>query len=590
MFTRVRSATTRLPLDRPTTNDHHISASQSWAIRPHSPSSHSLASLSCNTHHTGRFGSKDARGATAAMAPVIATSGQTRSRLPTKWMQHASVKSAAAPTTKTIDHNVASDNPIRWSSNTLAFDPNDTVRSRAESTTSTYVDTFAHRRKSRISDLTFVDPLVDDSATTQLTHSDSLSESINDLSLTLNNDDDDYEDELQHPTIKGSLTFNDIAHTTAMIDRHNQPSHADLISPSDDSDDEDDDLAERIDRLMAATMEALEASNRLVLETLSSRAKLAQIHAMEAALDSHLDAREAHLYRQIQAVNDMTDFVAKTSAELQKLTSPPGQSYRSSTTATAPSTTQVTSLAEPAELEVRGAAAQGIVQALDRDATIGKTAAKRLERMLQSPTTTPTSSPSSASAAQRRTSDSNRRAFSISNFGAVQSSIAEEDHDERTTSPATPSTPSNAAASQSSCHTSTPQKKRSVSYDSRAPGALKLMSKLSGPSRATSAGFAPSSPAITASTSTLTSSAGIPHPTRPKGPNLPATRPSLMATLRQEPASTSTHTTPSLTSETHIRQSESISGLPSYSKSASSNASLDPSTARSPQSRRLRLY
>ncbi len=161
---------------------------------------------------------------------------------------------------------------------------------------------------------------------------------------------------------------------------------------TDDDNEDDDDLAERIDRLMAATMEALEASNALVLDTLASRAKLAQLNAMEAALDSHLDTREAHLRRQITAVSDMSDFMARTTAELDKLTRLGQASRRSSVDHS--SANPITALADAAGLQVRGAAAAGIVQAQDRDATIGKTAAKRLERMLHAPTT-PSASPSS---------------------------------------------------------------------------------------------------------------------------------------------------------------------------------------------------
>ncbi|EST08233.1 hypothetical protein PSEUBRA_002325 [Kalmanozyma brasiliensis GHG001] len=299
------------------------------------------------------------------MAPIITSTGQTRSRLPPKWMQNATIKASAAATVNHVDHDaLAHQRPVRWSTHTLAADHNDTIRSCADSTTSTYVaDTFAHRGKGRISDVTFVNSS-EDAASADLTRSDSHNSSFNDLSLTLNDDDD-------------ISQFSDFTKCKPTVPEDAEPIppvthdiHVHLL------DSDDDDMARRIDQLMAATMEALEASNRLVLDTLSTRAKLAQFNAMEAALDSQLDAREAHLLRQIQAVTDMTDFVSKTSAQLQDLTSP---FLRLRVSGGAASAGQPSTLADTAELQVRDAAATGIVQALDRDATIGKTAAKRLE-------------------------------------------------------------------------------------------------------------------------------------------------------------------------------------------------------------------
>ncbi len=365
----------------------------------------------------------------AAMAPIIASTGQTRSRLPTQWLQNASAKSSAATAVKHVDHDaLLQGNPVRWSTHTLAADPNDTVRSCADSTTSTYVDTFAHRRKGRVSDMTFVDPS-DDDASAALMRSQSRSSSLDDLSLTLNDDDDD----ASHLTTLTKYKAN-LIHDNDTRAHNERNVKVDSLHSKVEYDSHDDDMATRIDRLMAATMEALEASNRLVLDTLSSRAKLAQLNAMEAALDSHLDAREAHLHRQIQAVTDMTDFVSKTAAELHKLTSP-AAGLR--VTSGAASAGQITTLADSAELQVREAAATGIVQALDRDATIGKTAAKRLERMLQTPS--PNASPSSAASPQRRNTQSSRRAFSVSNFASKQASIAEEG-DEKEGSPRLPGT------------------------------------------------------------------------------------------------------------------------------------------------------
>ncbi|KAJ1021176.1 hypothetical protein NDA16_003962 [Ustilago loliicola] len=303
----------------------------------------------------------------------------------------------------------------------------------------------------------------------------------------------------------------------------------------------------------------------------------------------------------------MTEFVSKTSAELQRLVSPTTTAVRLPSGGT--STSQLTTLADPAELEVRGAAATGIVQALDRDATIGKTAAKRLERMLQTPATTPTSSPSSAASAQRRATNSARRAFSISNFASVQASIAEEvqpgldgDHStlnadsrqDRANRNVTPSaTPSKAANSSSDSRSSTPQKKRSVSYDSRAPGGMKLMTKLAGPSTTSTSGFVPSASVPTASSSiagpaslSLSAAKAVAEDNlddlqaktaKPdsKGSSKPTMRPSLMAALRQEPASTSSPSSLLSNATARPAQTQSISGLPSYSTGANLKATAD---------------
>ncbi len=544
------------------------------------------------------------------MAPVIASTGQTRSRLPPKWMQpHRATPKTVVADSKPIERSacaVTRDSPVRWSTHTLAGDSNDTVRSRAESTTSTYVDTFAHRRKSRISDLTCIDH-ADPTDIAHLTPSQSLASSINDLSLTLNDDDElpsttmPHDDKLAHYNRSDDIVISDADRNFSAAASY--PIHDD----TDDDNEDDDDLAERIDRLMAATMEALEASNALVLDTLASRAKLAQLNAMEAALDSHLDTREAHLRRQITAVSDMSDFMARTTAELDKLTRLGQASRRSSVDHS--SANPITALADAAGLQVRGAAAAGIVQAQDRDATIGKTAAKRLERMLHAPTT-PSASPSSAASPQRRDPNPSRRAFSISNFASVQSSIAEEspvEHQEPTGQqpPSASTTPKLLAHSTSDSRDGTPQKKRSVSYDSRASSSINLMSKLGGPSRtASAAGAAFTSTAVTAPSIAMGPSAAPPAASVPaagkSGPGLidfnepassrvrasaqPIQRPSLMAALRQDSAQ------PSKSSASNTRTTKSkdvvaatdpqaISGLPTYSRATSLKAEASTASA-----------
>ncbi|GAC77174.1 hypothetical protein PANT_25c00014 [Moesziomyces antarcticus T-34] len=546
------------------------------------------------------------------MAPVIASTGQTRSRLPPKWMQpHRTAPKTVVADSKPLERSapaVTRDSPVRWSTHTLAGDSNDTVRSRAESTTSTYVDTFAHRRKSRISDLTCIDH-ADSTDIAHLTPSQSLTSSINDLSLTLNDDDDavppntamPHDDKLAHYNRGDHIPSSDAALNPATADSYS------INDDTDDDDEDDDDLAERIDRLMAATMEALEASNALVLDTLASRAKLAQLNAMEAALDSHLDTREAHLRRQITAVTDMSDFMARTTSELDKLTRIGQASRRPSVDPS--SASPITALADAAGLQVRGAAAAGIVQAQDRDATIGKTAAKRLERMLHAPST-PNASPSSAASPQRRDPNPSRRAFSISNFASVQSSIAEEAPVEQQQStsqepPSASTTPKLAAHASSDSRDGTPPKKRSVSYDSRASSGIKLMSKLGGPSRtALPAGVAFTSAAVTApsiavgpSAAPLAASvpavsksgAGLINFNEPAGSRVhssakPIHRPSLMAALRQDsaqPSESSASMTRTITSQdaAGAMDPQAISGLPNYSRSTSLKAEASTASA-----------
>lgn len=366
------------------------------------------------------------------MPPSIITN-QARARLPPKWMTPQPPTTTTTTPALTQQHDT-----FRWSTHTLAPESEQVSKSDgARPRSSSPYDSVALRRKSRISDLTCVDI------------------------------DDD-----------GAFTSNDA------------PSHR-AHTPDTDSDDEGEDLSARIDHLMASTMQALEASNRLVLDTLETRAKLAQLHSAEAALDSHFTSREASLRRQIQAVDDMSDFVSRKSLELQQLTAPSGVSATSM------------KAVEHASVSAQGAGV-GIVQALDRDATIGKTAAKRLEKMLQGGPASPT--------APRRASGS-RRTFSVNTFGPTHDSIAEEER-----GPSQAQSPR--AVAEIRTPTASPSKKRSVSYDVASDRGAKLMPTLAGPSRAvsSSSAFGPSAakPADSderaphsADTSAMTSSSSV---------------------------------------------------------------------------------
>ncbi|EPQ30881.1 uncharacterized protein PFL1_01778 [Pseudozyma flocculosa PF-1] len=193
---------------------------------------------------------------------------------------------------------------------------------------------------------------------------------------------------------------------------------------SDDSDEEDE-ADPRLDALIAQTMRALEVSNNLLLSTLNSRAKFAQLRAIEASIDIGLDRRERSVRRQLHAVEQMTDFVGAKSDELRDLLAS-GSATRPYTLARAQtaganqaglaSLPSLETLASTSSGKAKADVGVGIVEAQDRDATIGKTAAKRLEKMLlDSARSSPTSS--------RGAGDGESGGVSGSSSGTASSSI-----------------------------------------------------------------------------------------------------------------------------------------------------------------------
>ncbi|PWZ01997.1 hypothetical protein BCV70DRAFT_54862 [Testicularia cyperi] len=478
------------------------------------------------------------------MPPTI-SHNQARSRLPANWRQSddkgAPVVAAAAKHRK-LAHGCSPVTPIRWSTHTLTpdpvdsgpNDPYDTIRTRSD--TSQPYDTFAHRRKSRISDLTCVD-LFDEADITS-------DDTANDLSI-LTNPTEHSDDSIPLPSSDTETTRIDSI-DGRLAPGQSSDSHKDDMEARESEDEEDleADYAARINRLMASTMHALEASNAIVLDTLTSRAKLAQLYAIEASLDSQLSAREANLRRQIQALDDMSDFVARKSLELQNLVSQ--QSFGAVSIKSTLSSNMVSA-------DTGATAASGIVEAIDKDATIGKTAAKRLEKMLGSATAAgpSTSSPAASPVGHRRTggvSAGPRRAFSISAFGfGNHDSIQEEDRSPELATPSDrcsrhqaanfsgPSASASSSATASTATPVTPSKKRSISVDSRASradGAPKLMSTLAGPSRAVSTGSAASASPLTASPSGAAVPSRVTAQQAGSRAGSAAMRPSLMATLR----------------------------------------------------------
>ncbi|PWN54110.1 hypothetical protein IE53DRAFT_39380 [Violaceomyces palustris] len=141
-----------------------------------------------------------------------------------------------------------------------------------------------------------------------------------------------------------------------------------------------------LDRLLAATMQALEASNNLLISTLADRAKLAKFRALESQIEAEMDRKEKELEKELKLVDQMADWVSKKCNDLDALTG--GLRTRTSQPRV---TTSEFALKETAGLDVdarasglSGGLGIGVVEAQDGDATIGKTAAKRLERVLRS--------------------------------------------------------------------------------------------------------------------------------------------------------------------------------------------------------------
>lgn len=145
-----------------------------------------------------------------------------------------------------------------------------------------------------------------------------------------------------------------------------------------------------LDAALSSTMKALEAANALLISTMSSRTNLARLRAAETSLDDLMSDREMELLGQIESNRQMADRMDRICEELSEmatsfspLSSPP--SLRPSTFAGkqswGPASTGLTTAEARVSVDPK---LGGIVEALDENATVGKTAAKRLERMLKS--------------------------------------------------------------------------------------------------------------------------------------------------------------------------------------------------------------
>lgn len=162
-----------------------------------------------------------------------------------------------------------------------------------------------------------------------------------------------------------------------------------------------------LDAALSSTMLALTTANSLLLSTMSSRRELARLRALEAELDSDLTKKEEDIKRQIEfnrkttrwmerackklddviqgreplngieSIDELDELNAKLQGPSNIPSSTPGSRFMARHDR-APSTAATDSK--------QLAATFGIVEAKDDTATIGKSAAKRLERMLHKST------------------------------------------------------------------------------------------------------------------------------------------------------------------------------------------------------------
>ncbi|KAK0537361.1 hypothetical protein OC834_000805 [Tilletia horrida] len=87
------------------------------------------------------------------------------------------------------------------------------------------------------------------------------------------------------------------------------------------SDASNSDPAQRaaFERLFRATVSALETSNSLLLSTLNSRSQLASLRAQQSAVERDMNARELELRRRIEANKNMTEWVRDSAEQLEDL-------------------------------------------------------------------------------------------------------------------------------------------------------------------------------------------------------------------------------------------------------------------------------
>lgn len=153
-----------------------------------------------------------------------------------------------------------------------------------------------------------------------------------------------------------------------------------------DEDDEEDAATDAaLDAAIAASQRALDMANALLHSTLSARATFTRLHAAESALEASLDVREERLRAQLARSNEACALVSRASLDLRSLAVPassaaparPAHWRMPSSGASAKPMATVVDVAEGGE-----STPKAWLEASDKDATIGKTAARRLERVL----------------------------------------------------------------------------------------------------------------------------------------------------------------------------------------------------------------
>lgn len=166
------------------------------------------------------------------------------------------------------------------------------------------------------------------------------------------------------------------------------------------------------DSLNAALAAMLSTANSLLISTMTARTDLARLQAMESVLDAEMDRREASVLTEIDNNDKMIKWMEGATAKLDKLlaeTAPSAPMYSRASTSRTTTASAVASTSEAGTTRhwrapsmatsqlntLDPASSLGVFEAKDDDATISKSAAKRLEKMLQrasSSGTTPTHS------------------------------------------------------------------------------------------------------------------------------------------------------------------------------------------------------
>ncbi|KAK0542666.1 hypothetical protein OC846_002618 [Tilletia horrida] len=197
---------------------------------------------------------------------------------------------------------------------------------------------------------------------------------------------------------------------------HNQELQSQALASEeeddDDEGDESDSSADPVQRaafehLFKATVSALEQSNSLLLATLDSRSQLASLRAQQGAVERDMNARELELRRRLEANRDMADWVRHSAEQLESLVRDlDAERLRAAGGIGAPSEGSAWGFSRPSHWRVPslgglgsvfgGADAESSTEQVGQAAstapatadddpanmTIGKTAAKRLERVL----------------------------------------------------------------------------------------------------------------------------------------------------------------------------------------------------------------